>query len=914
MKPLSSILTATANGSFKSVGRFRIWLLRALAVLSILAVILQFGLPQSRVLTDEAIQGPDGWMYHLPLTSPLPLLQTRDDTNTAPRRSKARLLEDGKELGPAHTLHANIIANGGGGYSHYQDYFYFSTSDNSDPRQNGRTYTLQYQVYPSVWLTLLVILVFGLVVLASIDRSEPRAGLLRVTRQVFFGLSPLAVLVAACGLGLLMGGVMLFAVPDIAAKLFKGLRRAIEEAAVFGLSFAAGALLIQSLRNLRSVHRHLLQCVGLVLLAYGISDLVVGPVQYWGMAMGVLAALPVIAGRDRRYSAVSHLVSWWTALEAADERKLVRRIILASMVACLIVVLPEVIRYWDESGWWDSASYDLIAHRIAAGTEPLGSSYFMPVYQYGLATFYWAFGHFFFVQQIVNVALATFAVGIMTTSAWLLFRRAHAVLIVAVVVVCWEQFHHVSWRTQIEGWYIPIFAASILALLLYIRRPGWKTLVLLALAAALVFNTRLQGAFYAAALGLSVFFIFDTGWRRRAQHVAVFFLLFLTLGILPWSLRNWVEEGRFSPSSTQSAILSATLNDPRTPLYGIRYWEVPDEVNEEWKRRYPDEAERIEAQRGELMRRLMTDPGYFVEAAPWRAMAFYGLLPPGTLETVARQADWENELWPWLDTVSPFMALLLLSALGVLARPRSRFQLLFAGLIAANLLVGLSVGSAESRISYPPLLLHLLMGTAVFAPFALGGRSQPSAPDVALPVPWGTIIGAIFIVLLPTMIAAHLAFGRTHQFRPIMSNAWRFEPAVAPDSAIPRLDPRMLRGELEAPLPLKPGTEYRASIRVLNLMMPPPSACCWRGFDRRLHRNGSVQYFIAHILGDHRGDGYAQIALRFEGAVVTGSPLEDSVVDGVLRIEADQDEVPSLPRYWAVLRSARTLKPPPYIP
>ncbi len=53
------------------------------------------------------------------------------------------LLEDGKPLGPAHALHVDIRAKGRGAYSHWTAAtLYFSTSDNSDPRKNGRTYTL----------------------------------------------------------------------------------------------------------------------------------------------------------------------------------------------------------------------------------------------------------------------------------------------------------------------------------------------------------------------------------------------------------------------------------------------------------------------------------------------------------------------------------------------------------------------------------------------------------------------------------------------------------------------------------------------------------------------------------------------------------------------------------------------------
>lgn len=76
------------------------------------------------------------------------------DTNAEPRRSGARLFEDGRELGPAHASHGEIETHGGGRFSLWCSAgapdaseiaaatLYLSASDNSDPNANGRRYTL----------------------------------------------------------------------------------------------------------------------------------------------------------------------------------------------------------------------------------------------------------------------------------------------------------------------------------------------------------------------------------------------------------------------------------------------------------------------------------------------------------------------------------------------------------------------------------------------------------------------------------------------------------------------------------------------------------------------------------------------------------------------------------------------------
>jgi FkbM family methyltransferase len=64
------------------------------------------------------------------------------DTPLDPRRSRLMVFEDGTPLGPPHCEHAIIGKYGGGRYSHWHNALYFSTSDDSDPNSNGRTYAV----------------------------------------------------------------------------------------------------------------------------------------------------------------------------------------------------------------------------------------------------------------------------------------------------------------------------------------------------------------------------------------------------------------------------------------------------------------------------------------------------------------------------------------------------------------------------------------------------------------------------------------------------------------------------------------------------------------------------------------------------------------------------------------------------
>jgi hypothetical protein len=64
------------------------------------------------------------------------------DSTGAPSRSSVALFEDGKPLGPSHSLHALIRERGAGRYSHWGNSIVFSSSDGGDPRSNGRVYSI----------------------------------------------------------------------------------------------------------------------------------------------------------------------------------------------------------------------------------------------------------------------------------------------------------------------------------------------------------------------------------------------------------------------------------------------------------------------------------------------------------------------------------------------------------------------------------------------------------------------------------------------------------------------------------------------------------------------------------------------------------------------------------------------------
>lgn len=66
-------------------------------------------------------------------------------------RSKLRVFENGNPLFMAHQSIQLICDLGGGRYSHWKDKLFFSTTDNTDPNVNGRTYHVEFDLDVAMW-------------------------------------------------------------------------------------------------------------------------------------------------------------------------------------------------------------------------------------------------------------------------------------------------------------------------------------------------------------------------------------------------------------------------------------------------------------------------------------------------------------------------------------------------------------------------------------------------------------------------------------------------------------------------------------------------------------------------------------------------------------------------------------------
>lgn len=115
--------------------------LGALLLAALLSWAVVVGVPWSLTLSPASMSADTGYAYIHPVTASWPWRLAADGPD-AGNASSLRLLENGIDLGAAHAPHAQIRGDGGGRFSHWGEALWFSTSDGSDPRHNGRSYRL----------------------------------------------------------------------------------------------------------------------------------------------------------------------------------------------------------------------------------------------------------------------------------------------------------------------------------------------------------------------------------------------------------------------------------------------------------------------------------------------------------------------------------------------------------------------------------------------------------------------------------------------------------------------------------------------------------------------------------------------------------------------------------------------------
>ena len=166
------------------------------------------GAPFSQKLAVESISPNTGFGYSTKIAPPAlaSVFRRKVDTQASQSGSRARLFENDVSLQPAHSVHDEIRTKGQGRFSDWDGSLYFSTSDNTDPRVNGRQYELRDNLILAkkpgnillgvlgialitIWLVILPWRKIPSSILEILKRPEVRNGLLALVAFSGIGLA-----------------------------------------------------------------------------------------------------------------------------------------------------------------------------------------------------------------------------------------------------------------------------------------------------------------------------------------------------------------------------------------------------------------------------------------------------------------------------------------------------------------------------------------------------------------------------------------------------------------------------------------------------------------------------------------------------------------------------------------------------
>ena len=755
--------------------------------------------------------------------------------------SPAIVLENGNAMGPGNSMHDDIRNHGQGRYSFWHDVVYFSASDNSDPRTNQKRYEILwprpisffFRLAAYLCAILLSLYSFGLVahrLLPLLGADNESVGLADKFRRFLhhedtfcFWISRLLITALASGLFFLLYSFLYEPV---------GVLQQIEKLFIYLLALS------------------LLVFIGLsVPVRMKPANVISADVAFKFMAVILIASY--LFFREGICSDTNSLLSiayclllafaagillsrmavklQWNLQPLRDVAKSPMTAVIGMLLLALPSIARPVIQLWDMSGYMDSRLYDQCAHNINTGLVPQGSSFVMPLYQYFLAFTYYIFGHFFYIQQIINILLALLTVLFICLTAWNIFRDMRAVWLAGILAIYSPQLYSFVYYTQIENLYIPLICLTLYLLSCYWRSERLLHLVLLGISLGLIYNCRTQGLFYCAFMCLAPLFMKRLRPIRRISHVFTVGVVFCTM-LIPWTVRNAVYMGRFSIASEQSdsALL---LNDHRLPLYAEQPYLLNafnmTALQKEYETKYPDERDRAKAIRRDFLRNTLSDPVWLAKAAFWRSLGFYGLLPPGVFDPQGpKPTDWSKNWESYISNTFYALFFISISILGILRRLQ-RLTIILAFAVVSNLALVIVAPMREPRYGFPSLPFHLILG--LFALFASAAKESTAVDPVipALPVRrrkcygW---IGLYFAVM--TLIICRITVGQENVHRRLIEKAIVMDPNVKLAEDLPSLNSYYMWLETqqgESPH-YSLGERVRLVCQITNYMLPPKSA------------------------------------------------------------------------------------------
>jgi 4-amino-4-deoxy-L-arabinose transferase-like glycosyltransferase len=349
-----------------------------------------------------------------------------------------------------------------------------------------------------------------------------------------------------------------------------------------------------------------------------------------------------------------------------------------------------------------------------------------------------SYGDAWAAGRVANALLGVLAVLLVYLIANRLWGRRVA-LIAGTLAAVFPPLVLLATELMSESLFVALELGCVLAVLAFRDRGTLRWAALAGLLAAVAALTRSNGLVLIplAMLGVWIARPWLTWTAVRAPATV---LIAAVLAIAPWTVRNWVETGRFIPTTTQLGFGMAGTYNQSSFEDDERHaaWRVPALVEPYSSLFLPDVDEPTlhSTLRRESTRFALDHPGYVLEATFWNALRTLDLAESGVVTTAGEPVTDRGvgASRSWLESAGFYLVgLLAVPGVVVLVRWREDPGPLFLWLTPLLLVAGLLpiIGLPRYRAPADPFIVMLAAIALAHAWSWLDRRHAKSAPAPA---------------------------------------------------------------------------------------------------------------------------------------------------------------------------------------
>ena len=352
----------------------------------------------------------------------------------------------------------------------------------------------------------------------------------------------------------------------------------------------------------------------------------------------------------------------------------------------------ENILYIQSHIFGDTQAYIRIAKNFLSGEGLIASpdkvAYYPPIYPIFLAGIYGVFGDGYWPIRIIQSILAGLTCVIVYQLGKMVLDGQTG-MIAGFICAIYPFFIFYTGFVLTETLFIFLLLMTIFFFYRSIKTPTWKNLSLTGMLAGITVLTR--PTFVGFILLFYLSFIFLKGWKNKnCFKIGGVIFIFLSLTILPWTVRNFYHLKAFIPLTTMGGVTFWEGNNPYATGGPCQYW--PQEIKD------LSEIERNRYLTRKTLQVIWENPLRFIRLSGVKFIRFWNIVP--------NYEGFSSPLYH-LTSLFSYLPVLITAMWGIfLTRKRwKNFLMFYFVIISFTIIHMIFVGSIRYREPIMPFII-----------------------------------------------------------------------------------------------------------------------------------------------------------------------------------------------------------------